>query len=247
MIKILIIALTLHSSIFAQEIYATFNVDALKESQLTLSASGIVNKIHVDIGDTVKKGQLLLELDNVDLKTAILLEKKKIELAKLNLKYSKKAYERFSKIKDVIDEEKYDSATSNYETSQIQLAQAKASLAYKQALIDKTYLKAPFDGVISTKKIELGSGVSSAKMETLFSLITPNKQILKISLDEKYWNKIKVGQLFIYNVDGIAQKLSGQISKIYPSIDAKKRSITVEVPAKDLKVGIFGHGYLKVD
>ncbi|MCW8838332.1 MAG: efflux RND transporter periplasmic adaptor subunit [Thiovulaceae bacterium] len=247
MIKILLTTLVLNSLIFAQDIYATFNVEAAKESKLTLSSSGIVKKIYTDIGDKVKKDQLLLELDNEDLKTSILLEKKKIELAKLNLKYSKKAYERIVKIKDVIDEEKYDNAISNYERSQIQLAQAKASLANKEAQLEKTYLRAPYEGVISSKDIELGSGVSSAKMETLFTLITPNEQILKILVDEKYLKKIKVGQIFRYSVDSSDTKREAKVSKIYPSINPKKRSVTLEVLANDLKVGMFGHGYLKVD
>ncbi|MCW9026349.1 MAG: efflux RND transporter periplasmic adaptor subunit [Thiovulaceae bacterium] len=247
MIKILLTTLVLNSLIFAQDIYATFNVEAAKESKLTLSSSGIVKKIYTDIGDKVKKDQLLLELDNEDLKTSILLEKKKIELAKLNLKYTKKAYERIVKIKDVIDEEKYDNAISNYERSQIQLAQAKASLANKEAQLEKTYLRAPYEGVISSKDIELGSGVSSAKMETLFTLITPNEQILKILVDEKYLKKIKVGQIFRYSVDSSDTKREAKVSKIYPSINPKKRSVTLEVLANDLKVGMFGHGYLKVD
>jgi len=247
MIKILLTTLVLNSLVFAQDIYATFNVEALKESELTLSSSGIVKKIYVDVGDEVKKGQLLLELDNEDLKTSVFLEKKNIELAELNLKYSKKAYERFTKIKDVIDEEKFDSIKATYERSQIALSQAKASLAYNQAKLDKSYLTAPFEGVISEKNIELGSGVSSAKMETLFTLITPNKQILKLEVDEKYLDKINVGQTFSYGVDNSQNKINAKVSKIYPAINPKKRSITLEVSASNLKVGMFGHGYLKVD
>jgi RND family efflux transporter MFP subunit len=247
MIKILLTTLVLNSLIFAQDIYATFNVEAQKESKLTLSSSGIVEKIYVDVGDKVKKGELLLELDNDDLKTSVLLEKKMLQLAELNLKYSKKAYERFTKIKDVIDEEKFDRASAEYERAEINLAKAKASLIYKQAQLDKTYLKAPFDGVISEKNIELGSGVSSAKMETLFTLITPDDLLLKVSIDEKYLSQIKLGQIFTYYTDNSKNLRSAKISKIYPSVNPKTRSITVEIPATDLKVGMFGYGHLEVE
>ena len=247
MIKIILSKLVLNALVFAQDIYATFNVEAQKESKLTLSASGIVEKIYVDVGDKVKKGTLLLELDNADLRTSVLLEKKMIQLAKLNLKYSKKAYERFTKIKDVIDEEKFDNASAEYERAQINLAKAKASLANKQTQLDKTYLRAPFDGVISAKSIELGSGVSSAKMETLFTLITPDDLLLKVSLDEKYLSQIKLGQIFTYSIDNSQNKKKTKVTKIYPSINPQTRSITVEMPAKDLKVGLFGYGHLEVE
>ena len=247
MIKTLITILVFNSIVFAQDIYATFNVKALKESKLTLSSSGIVEKIYVDVGSDVKKGDLLLELDNDDIKTSLELEKNKVKLAELNLKYAKKAYERIQKIKDVIDEEKFDNAISNYERSQIELAKAKASLANTQARLDKTYLKAPFDGTISKKSIELGSGVSSAKMDPLFTLITPNELILEISIDEKYADVIKPSQSFSYSIGVNKEKKVGKISKIYPSINPNKRSITIEVPAHDMKVGMFGYGHLKVD
>jgi RND family efflux transporter MFP subunit len=245
--KIVVSALLLGTMAFAEEIYATFSVKADKEADLVLSSTGLVQKIYVDVGDSVKKGEVLLELDNDDLQTSLVLAQKQIDLAEVNLRFAKKAYERFVQVKDVVDEEMFDQYDSGYERAAIQLADAKANLAYKKSLFEKTRLKAPFSGVIASREIELGDGVSSAKMETLFSLITPQKQKLIVSVDEKYWQKLKVGQTFSYVVSGSDQQHTGKISKIYPSIDDKLRSVTVEVPATALKVGLFGHGTIKVD
>ena len=66
-------------------------------------------------------------------------------------------------------------------------------------------------------------------------------------IDEKYWKRVKVGQTFRYSVDGSDKKFETKIAKIYPAIDPKKRAITLEMPTKGLKVGLFGHGKLKVD
>jgi multidrug efflux pump subunit AcrA (membrane-fusion protein) len=68
-----------------------------------------------------------------------------------------------------------------------------------------------------------------------------------VHADEKYWQRLKIGQPFEYSVSGSAKKLTGKISKIYPTIDDKNRSVTVEVPATALKAGLFGHGMIKVD
>jgi RND family efflux transporter MFP subunit len=247
MIKILISSVALSAVILAQDIYATFNVDAHKQSNLTLSSSGIVSKIYADVGEHVKKDQLILELDSDELKTSILLAKKQVELAQLNLKYAKKAYERFAKIQDVIDEEKFDNASATYERATLELEIAKASLANKEAQLANRELKAPYDGIISKKFVELGDGVSSAKMDPLFTLITPKKQILKIDIDEKYISQIKLAQTFSYSIDSSDKKMEAKISKIYPSIDPSKRSLTLEAEVEGLKVGMFGYGYLKVD
>lgn len=247
MIKTAIIVALLSAAAMGQEVYATFNVKADKEANLALSSNGLVKKVNVDVGDKVKKGQILLELESDDLKTSVMLAKKQIELAEVNLRFSKKAYDRYSKVKEVVDEGEFDKYASSYERSKIELANAKANLAYKRALLDKTRLKAPFSGVIASKEVEMGNGVSSAMMETLFTLITPQKQKLVVLIDEKYWKRVKVGQTFRYSVDGSDKKLETKIAKIYPSIDPKKRAITLEMPTKGLKVGLFGHGTLKVD
>ena len=247
MIKTVIMVALISSAAVAQDIYATFNVKADREANLVLSSTGLVKKINVDVGDRVKKGQILLELDSNDLRTSVTLARKKIELAEVNLRFAKKSYDRFSKVKEVVDEGEFDKYASAYERTKIELSNAKANLAYKQSLLEKTRLKAPFSGVIASKSIELGDGVSSAKMGTLFTLITPQKQKLVVRIDEKYWQKVKVGQTFTFGVSGTDKKLVSKISKIYPSVDPKRRAITLEMPTKGLKVGLFGHGTLKVD
>jgi len=180
------------------------------------------------------------------LKTSVRLAQKKIELAQVNLSFAKKAFDRYDKVKSVVDAGEYDKYASAYERAKIELSNAKANLSYKRALLSKTRLKAPFSGVIASKSIEVGDGVSGAKMNTLFRLITPNKQKLVLKIDEKYWQKLKIGQTFVYSVDG-KKNMTSKISKIYPAIDSKRRAITVEMPTKGLKVGLFGHGKLKVD
>ncbi len=247
MMKQLLLVGMLATAGLAEEVYVTFNVKADKEAELVLSSTGLVKKIHVDVGDRVKKGAVLLELDNDDLRTSLLLAEKQIELAEVNLRFAKKAYERYEKVQDVIDDELFDQYASSYERAKIELSNAKANLAYKRALYEKSRLKAPFSGVIAEKDVELGDGVSSAKMEPLFTLISSHKQKLVAEVDEKYWKKLKVGQTFSYSVDSGSAKLQSKVAKIYPAIDPKKRSITIELPAKGLKVGMFGHGTLKVD
>ena len=247
MIKIVSIVALMATLAMAEDIYATFNVKADKEANLVLSATGLVRHIHVDVGDRVSAGQILLSLDSNDLKTSVILAQKKIELAELNLRFAKKSYDRYSKVKEVVDEDVFDKYASAYERAKIDLSKAKANLAYKQALLDKTRLRAPFSGVISSKNIEIGDGVSAARMEPLFTLMTPKKQKLVVLVDEKYWKELKVGQRFIYDVEGEEKKLESKISKIYPAIDPKRRAITLEMPTKGLKIGLFGHGILKVD
>ena len=97
--KIFLITLFMFQGLFAEDIYATFDVVSEKKSELGLSASGIVTTLNVNVGDKVKKGDLLLSLNNTQ-------EKNEYETARKNAEHSAKIYERYAKISEVIDKEK---------------------------------------------------------------------------------------------------------------------------------------------
>jgi RND family efflux transporter MFP subunit len=221
------------SGMQAEEVYATFSVQADKSANLAFTTSGIVGSVSVDISSVVKKGDVLAQLQNSDLKAAL-------NIANTSLKYEKKEYDRQLKVKHLLDASKLDSYAFKYES-------AKAQMEYQQALFDKTILKAPFDGVIYEKSVEVGDVVSGAMIRTIFKIQSLDKRKLILAFDQKYWRKIKVGQTFKYSVDGDSQMYRGEISKVYPYADSGNRKIKAEVEAKDFTPGLFGEGYILID
>lgn len=226
--KLLIILALFIVTAQAKEIYATFTVQALKSANLAFSSSGIVDKVLVDIADVVQKDGMLAKLQNEDLKASL-------GITQSLLKYAKKDYNRRQKVKSIIDQAEFDKYASKY-------ANAKAQLLYQQAILDKTILKAPFDGVIFEKSIEVGDAVSGAMIRTVFKIQSLNKRKLVLEFDQKYWADVKVGDKFSYKVDGSDEAYEGVITKIYPAIDTQKRKVKAEVKAKDFIVGLFGDG-----
>jgi len=221
----------LSTALFAEEIYATFTVEPFKRAELTFSAGGIVDKVNVDVGSKVKAGEIVASLKNDDLKAMV-------DVAQTNYKYAKKAYDRQLKVKHLIDQAQLDSFAFKYE-------QSKAQLAYQRAQLDKTYLKAPFDGEIFYKIVEVGDVVSGMAPKTILKIQTDHKRKLLVKFDQKYWSIVKVGDSFHYNIDGSKQNFVGKIIKIYPNIDTKTNQAVAEVGAEDLKPGLFGTGYIK--
>jgi RND family efflux transporter MFP subunit len=214
----------------AKEIYATFTVHATKSANLAFSSSGIVDKVLVDIATEVKKDEILAKLQNEDLKASM-------GITQSALKYAKKDYNRRQKVKSIIDQAEFDKYASKY-------ANAKAQLRYQQAILDKTVLKAPFDGIIFEKSIEVGDAVSGAMIRTVFKIQSKNRRKLVLEFDQKYWADVQVGDKFSYKVDGSDKAHEGVISKIYPAIDTQKRKVKAEVKAKDFIVGLFGDGMI---
>ena len=228
--KIIIALTALIINLHATEVYATFNVLAQKNAALAFNASGIVNAVHTDIANSVNKGDILASLENSDVKA-------NLQSAQVAHKYAARDYERQQQVKHLIDASAFDAYALRYEST-------KAHLAYMQALLDKTYLKAPFDGVITFKEIEIGDTVNGMMLKTVFKIQSTHERKLLVEFDQKYYQDVHVGDTFEYKLDGQQKVYRGTISKIYPLANANNRKIQAEVQAKDLLVGLFGDGII---
>ncbi|MEA3455097.1 MAG: efflux RND transporter periplasmic adaptor subunit [Campylobacterota bacterium] len=230
------------SMLHAENIYATFNIEADKSANLAFTTTGIVQSVEVEAADPIKKGQKLAELKNSDLKSALAVAEANLNSTKVALKFAKRAYERETKVKKLISESQHDQVILAYESAKTKIALMEANRAYQQAMLDKTILYAPFDGVIYSKEIEAGDAVSGAMIRTVFKVQDIGKVKLILEIDQKYWKVIQTGQTFEYQVDGDETKYQGKISRIYPHADSANRKIKAEVEAKDFIVGLFGSG-----
>ena len=230
--KIFIIMLFMFHALYAEDIYATFDVESQKESQLGLSVSGIVTKLNVNIGDKLKKGDLILSLNNAQ-------ERNEYETARKNAEHSAKTYARYAKISDVIDKEKMENYLYDKEITQL-------NAKNKEIILEKTELRAPYDLVVTKKNIDLGAIVLASQTK-LIDVIALDDIKLVLKLDEKYWQKVKIGQTFIYKVDGSDKNYEGVITKIYPTVLKETRQMQAEVKAVNLMPGLFGNGTIKAE
>ena len=224
------ILIFLFLSLDAKEIYATFDVVADKDAKLAFVASGIVAKVNVDVSSVVQKGDILAVLQNDDIKASL-------EMAKVALKYAKRSYERELKVKHLIDETKFDKVALAYEN-------AKVTYEYKKALYDKTFLKAPFDGVIYKKDIEVGDAVSAMTLQKVFYIQSVKKRKLILYFDQKYVEDVKAGDIFSFTLNTKEKVYKRPITKIYPFANYANRKASAQVMIKGVTPGIFGDGYI---
>ena len=219
-------------NLHAQEVYATFNVEAKQHADLAFTSSGTVAQVNVDVASVVHQDEVLAELKNDDFKAAL-------EIAKVAKKYAQRDYERQVKVKNLVDAARFDQYAFKYEN-------AKAQVAYQKALLDKTLLKAPFDGIIYEKMVEVGDVVSGAMIRTVMKIQSLKERKLVLAFDQKYWKVIKPGLTFRYSVDGDKTVYEGKISKVYPYANDANRKIRAEVEAEGFTPGLFGDGYIIV-
>lgn len=238
----LVLFIAMSANLFAEEVYATFVSYGIKEASLKLNASGIVDTINVDVGSKVKKGDILLKIQNNTQIENVKMQQAQSDASEQTYLFQKNQYERYEQSKSVIDKNTFEQMFANFKTAESQHKTALASLALQKETLNNTYLKAPFDGVIASKSIELGEGVTQNATE-LFTLIS-NEIKLILEFDSKYMGKVKVGDTYTFSIDGGKNKQSVAISKIYPSIDSRTRKVKAEAKVQNMVSGVFGDGFI---
>lgn len=245
--KILLFLLSVAVALCAQDkIYASFDVTAAKDAQLALKAVGIVKTVNVEIGSAVKRGDVLLELENESEKLAVKLAQNDLESAQTAKAHAKSVLDKFKLVQSVSSKQAFENAEFDFKNAALAENAAHLALNLAQKRLEDTRLLAPFDGTISGKSIEVGEGVGGVAQK-LMSIFSYPEVKLKLSFDEKFKDRVKIGSEFIYKLDGQSEERHGKISLIYPTIDTKNGKIYAEVQARNLMPGLFGEGYIIPD
>lgn len=225
-----------------ENIYAIFNIEAFQDANLALDSSGIISDLLVDVGSEVKKGDILLSLANKDKEANVKVQEAQSKAIEEQYLFAKKQYERYKKTKGAVDRNTLDKYYSDFKNLESSFMQSKFNVEYQKELLNKTILRAPFDGVIASREVQLGDGVG-ANNTTLFRLISKETKMI-LEFDVKYANRVKVGDEFVFMLDGKEQRI--KLEKIYPVVDQKTRKIKAEAKVEGLIPGTFGDGFIKV-
>jgi len=216
-------------SFAAEEIFADFEVYAKQSSKLAFESSGKVDKIFVDVSSHVKKGDTLASLDQTSLEIALKKAKNDLALAK-----NASTFNKFSQVKDVTSKQEFDEVKYKFDEATLRVQAAEIAILNADDHLKKSVLKAPFDGVIASKNVELGE--SASPLQPAFVLNSEE------AIDEKYANLVKVGDIFKFKLDATNEEKEVKIALIYPEIKRETRKFYAQAYDSGLKPGMFGQG-----
>ncbi|CAD7286783.1 efflux RND transporter periplasmic adaptor subunit [Campylobacter suis] len=227
--------------LYAEQIYANFDVMPVQSAKLVFKSSGVISNINASISSTVKQGEILASLESSDEKLGLKNAKAELQKARVASEFASATFMKFKKVKDVTSQQRYEETKFNYENAMAELKRAQISVENAKNLLEKKQLRAPFDGVISAKFSEIGSGVLALNTPIFEILSYPEVKIL-LYIDEKHANSIKIGDEFKFK---IAQKDgSAKITLIHPTIDTRSRKFIAEAITTGFKIGSFGEGFI---
>ena len=189
----------------ANSVTATGTVEPVTEVDVGTQVSGIIDKLYVDYNDVVKAGQLIAEMDKVNLQAELKSAEAQLASSKTEFEYQQKNYAR-SKVlheKQLVSDTDYETATYNYEKAKAAYEQSQASMVKVRRNLEYATITSPIDGVVINKVVEEGQTVAAGfETPTLFTIAADlTKMQVIVDVDEADIGNVKEGQRVQFTVD----------------------------------------------
>jgi membrane fusion protein (multidrug efflux system) len=213
-------------------IMSTGTAIANESVSLQPETGGRIVQINFREGAVVSKGTLLVKLFDADLQAQLKKLKLQEELAVKNEQRSKELF----KI-NAVSQQEYDVALN-------QLSTIQADIDLIQANIQKTEIRAPFNGVVGLRNVSVGAFVSPTTIITTVQQLQPLR--IDFSVPEKYMQMINSKPQIEFTIEGSDEIFSAPIYAIDPSIDANTRSVKIRALFANKKTQLYPGAFVKV-
>lgn len=208
----------------------TGQVTALAQATLSSQVQSTVEELRVREGTAVKKGQTLVVLDSRDLREELARAQAESEHARAHLARMKQLYGE-----DAVSTQEKEDADRTFKVAEASRRAALTKVSY-------TVVTAPFDGVITEKKIEIGEIASPG--QPLLKMEDPQRLRLEATVAEGDLQALSRGATIPVMIDALGPKtLSGIVAQILPTGDPATHTflVKVELPlTPGLRTGMFG-------
>lgn len=220
------------------------------KAELNAEVSGIVTKLLRDNGDTVKAGELLVQLDQTTYRDKLLSAQEAERSASVTADQAQKQLRRMQQLQrqNLVTAEVLEAAEIKANQASSDLASAKARLVEARQQLERTEVKAPFTGVIAARKTSAGDTAQVGK--ALMVVIDPNSMRFEGYIAADQVGAVKVGQSVSFKVNGYPnQRFTGVINRINPQANELTRQVQVFVAINGesaLVAGLYAEGFIDV-
>lgn len=196
-----------------REVNTVGNILSNEEVEVRSEISGKIERIDFREGGKIKKGERLLKIDDDEMQAQLVTATYRAELSEQQATRQRQLFE-----KKLASQQEYDTAVAN-------LNVVKGQIQLLRTQIEKTEIRAPFDGVIGLRFVSEGSYISPSAVITTLQ----NSDSVKIdfTFPEKYAAGVKVGNRITFSTQGSSQKYGGNIYAIPPRIDPETRTLRI--------------------
>ncbi|HLG94370.1 MAG TPA: efflux RND transporter periplasmic adaptor subunit [candidate division Zixibacteria bacterium] len=216
-----------------ETVRAIGTLSANEEVEIRSERSGKIRKIYFREGSAVKAGDILVKIDDSELAAQLARAEQKRKLAEQLEERQKALLE-----KGGVSREEYDRILTELNT-------LKAEEQLIRVQVEKTEIKAPFDGTIGLRYGSEGSFVTSS--DRLATLQDLGSLKIDFSIPEKYARQVKPGDKVVFTVTGTERKFGGSVFAVEPKVDPATRTLPVRAVASNLNRALVPGGFANVE
>ncbi len=241
----------------AEEVVLPANVQAFISAPIYARTNGYLKKWYADIGAHVKEGQLLAEIETPEVDQQLQQARADLATAQANLHLAEITANRYQDLlkTNSVSQQETDNATGSLAANRATVQANQANVSRLQQLQSFEKIYAPFSGVITARKTDIGdlidAGASGGSKTDLFDISQPDKLRVYVNVPEAYSQAAKPGltaELALSEFPG--RRFQGRLERTAESIDSASRTLLVEIdvlnPTGVLLTGSYAEVHLKL-
>lgn len=228
------------------------SLSPVTQSTVRVKVPGEVRRVTVREGERVAAGQLLAEIDTVDLQARLDAQVAALEEAKARLSIAAKNRDNAQKLlqQGFIAQNAFDTTQSGFEAAAAAVNSAEAQVRLARNATQDAVVRAPIGGIVAKKMVNAGEKVSVDS--PIVTIVDLAKMEIEAPAPAAEIPGLRIGQTAAFRVDGFGERtFAGRLERINPTTEPGSRSITVYLSVGNedgaLKGGMFAKGSLILD
>jgi RND family efflux transporter MFP subunit len=208
----------------------TGSIQPERRADLRAEVSAVVLQVLKENGEPVKKGDVLLKLDETSIRDGLLSAQEAVRASSQALDQANRALERAKTLKasGMTSQQALDDAEVRRNNAQSDLSAARAREVSARQQVGRTVVRAPFDGIVSDRKVSAGDTAAVGK--ELLKVIDPTSMRFEGQVSADRISQVKVGQQVAFRINGYGdQQFAGTVKRIDPSANDVTRQVEVLV------------------
>src|SRR5450830_1339035 len=228
----------------------TGSIQPERKADLRSEVQAIVLQVLKENGDVVKRGDILVRLDETAIRDNLNSAEDNVRSATLSLEQADRAQQRLKTLRasGMASLQALDDAEVKVDAARSELSASKARATTARQQLQRTVVRAPFDGVVSERKVSAGDTASLGK--ELVKVIDPSSMRFIGNVSADRISQVKVGQAVVFRVNGYAnQNFHGKVTRVDPAANDVTRQVEVLVSFADSNqpkvAGLYAEGNIE--
>ncbi len=226
--------LSANSSALASGPSVTGSIQPERRADLRAEVPAVVLAVLKENGDPVKRGDLLVRLDQTSIRDSLMSAQSSMNAAEQAYEQAERQYQRMLKLREtgVVSAQQVEDAEIRRNSTQSEREAARSRVVTARQQLERTEVRAPFDGIVSDRQVSAGDTLQIGK--ELLKVIDPGSLRFEGFISADHIGEVHAGQSVWFRIHGFGEReFTGKVTRVNPSANATTRQVEVLVSFDD--------------